>query len=75
MTKSLKCNNISRFYATFVKVSRRFMNRNIANVQQRMNLLSNRVAWGDQRSFVQKECHTDPENRKKFVTFYNVFMD
>ena len=35
--------NFSRFYAAFVKFSSDFLDQNVVKVQQRMNLLSNRV--------------------------------
>ena len=46
MTKNPKLTDFLRFYATFVKYLGDFMKQNVDNVQQRSNLLSNRVFHG-----------------------------
>ena len=70
MTKVPKFTDFSRFYATFVKVSRDFVGQNIENVQQRMNSLSNRVVRGVKRSFVRKNFHNLSKIVKIFLKFW-----
>ena len=60
MTKTSKCTDFSRFYATFVKCSE-FMNHNVENVEQRMNLFSIKNVLGDKCSFVKKLPEMTPK--------------